>query len=241
MNPSDIIPRWIRELERLSAYKTQLYLYGNTKDTLFYPLGSTQQDWTLGPMREALFELLRHRLGPYDVIGAYNLVDGMVFADARDENAMAGIFDEMVGDGEKFDAQAPKGRAPQASKPKEPIEQAIQQIRSCLRNRQHPCAFILEHASQMLTTPVNLQQAERLGFLRLLMSSSESQLIAVGEGNDRRIVQNMLIFLCDKLTDLPPWLYFNNPFAGSIMVEAPRGYERRHFFNMFLPPAAQTG
>ncbi|HEX2950856.1 MAG TPA: AAA family ATPase, partial [Armatimonadota bacterium] len=47
--------------------------------------------------------------------------------------------------------------------------------------------------------------------------------------------------LCDKLTDLPPWLYFNNPFAGSIMVEAPRGYERRHFFNMFLPPAAQTG
>ena len=81
MSLPDLRPRWMREIERLALYKTQIYLYGNIKDTMLYPLGPDQQEWTLGPLREALFELFRHRLQGYEIVASYNFVDGMVFAD----------------------------------------------------------------------------------------------------------------------------------------------------------------
>jgi hypothetical protein len=239
MSQPDLKPRWIKELERLSTFKTQLYLYGNIKDTVLYPLGRDGENWTLGPLREALFEFFRHQAGGYEVIGAYNLIDGMIFADARDTNEMTLLYDELVGQGEK-DAQAHKGRSPQPAKPKDQLEQALQQMRLCLTNRQRPCLFIIEHASQLLSAPVNLQACERTSFLRLLKASGESQLVPVGGQDQRRVVQNMLVLLCDRLTDLPNWLYLNNPFTGSIEIEPPRGYERRHFFHLFLPPNQDT-
>jgi hypothetical protein len=113
-------------------------------------------------------------------------------------------------------------------------------MRLCLLNRQRPCVFIIEHASQLLSLPTGLSATERMAFLRLLKASSESQVIAVGEGVERKAVQNMLILLCDRLTDLPPWLYLNNPFTGSIELETPRTVERHHFFDLFLPAAPEA-
>ena len=227
-------PRWMRDLERLAGYKTQIYLYGNIKDTVLYPLGAEQTQWTLGPLRETLFELLRHQIGPYDIIASYNMVDGMVFADASDANAMTKFFDEVVAEVEKTRGQPVKSRVPQPNKPREPIDHALQLMRLALLNRQRPTVFIIEHASQLISSPVGLLPAERLNFLRMLRSSQESQIVAVGEAEQRRAVQNLLLLLCDKLADLPPWLYLDNPFTGSIQIDAPTSQERRHFFDLFL-------
>ena len=95
----------------------------------------------------------------------------------------------------------------------------MQQMRLCLANREHPCVFLLEHASQLVRDPAHLEFSERATLLRLLKASSESQMVAVKEGETRRVVQNLLILLCDKLADLPPWLYLGNPFTGSIEIE----------------------
>lgn len=233
MSVPDLKPRWMRELERLTGYKTQIYLYGNIKDTVLYPLSADAQQWTLGPLRQALFEQLRH-MGGYEIIGAYNLIDGMSFADSADASTMTKLYDQIVDEGEKTTVTGAKGRAPQATKPREPIDQALQQIRCALMNRSHPCAFVIEHASQLISAPVNLQAGERQNFLRLLKSSGESQLVAMGDPAHRRAVQNLLILLCDKLTDLPAWLYLDNPFSGSVEIEAPRNFERHHFFSLFL-------
>jgi flagellar biosynthesis GTPase FlhF len=247
MSDTDLRPRWVRELERLAGYKTQLYLYGNIKDTVLYPLGTDQQEWSLGPIRDAMFEMLRRQIGGFELVATYNIVDGMIFADRGDANEMSKLYDMIVGEAEKGKskakqttsdeksvAQAGGGRAPQPAKPQDPLEQALHHMRACLTNREHSCAFVIEHASQLITAPINLKQDERMNVLRLLRSSAESQLVAVGEGTQRKVVQNMLILLCDKLTDLPAWLYLNNPFAGSIEIEPPRGYERRHFFDQYL-------
>ena len=233
---TDLRPRWMRELERLAVFKTQLYLYNNIKDTVLYPLGREQEEWTLGPLREALFEIFRRQVGPYKVIAAYNLVDGMVFADERDDNVMSDVYDDIVSRKEGKDEECPRGRAPQPVKPQEQLELAIQQMRLCLANREWPCVFIIENASQLLSTPVTLMQGERVSFLRLLRASGESQQIAFTEAGERHVLQNMLVLCCDKLTDLPAWLYFNNPFCANIELEPPRAFERRHFFNRFLPP-----
>lgn len=235
----ELKPRWMRDLERLTNYKTQIYLYGNIKDTVLYPLGVQQSEWTLGPLRESLFELLRRQIGPYEIVAAYNSVDGIQFADARDDNNMAKYFDEVVAEVEKSQGPPAKSRVPQPTKPRDPIEHALQLIRLALLNKQKPAAFIIEHASQLIGSPVALQAAERLNFLRMLRSSQESQIVAVGEASQRRAVQNLLILLCDKLADLPPWLYLDNPFTGGIHIEAPVSTERRHFFDLFLRSKAE--
>jgi len=230
----ELKPRWMRDLERLAGYKTQIYLYGNIKDTVLYPLGAEQTQWTLGPLREALFELLRYQVGPYDIVASYNVVDGINFADARDANNMSKFFDEAVAEVEKSQGAAAKSRVPQPQKPREPIDHALQLMRLALLNRQRPAVFIIEHASQLIGSPISLQAGERMNFLRMLRSSQESQIVAVGEADQRRAVQNLLILLCDKLADLPAWLYLDNPFTGSIQIDAPASQERRHFFDRFL-------
>ena len=110
-------------------------------------------------------------------------------------------------------------------------------MRLCLANREHPCVFILEYASQLVRDPIHLDFTERTSMLRLLKAAGESQLVPVKDGGTRRVVQNLLVLLCDKQADLPPWLYLNNPFTGSIEIDNPRSYERRHFFELFMAPA----
>lgn len=238
MSSPELKPRWMLELERLATLKAQLYLYGNIKDTMFYPLGAEQEQWTLGALRAALFEMFRYQLGGYELIGAYNSIDGLVFADTRDTNEMAKLFDSLVAEANKTKPKPKEGRAtPPAIKPSERFDQLLNQLQKCLANRQHPCAFILEYGSQLFSDAAH--QSDRI--IRLLKASGESQVVALGEGEQRRVLQNILIVLCDKLTDLPPWLYLNNPFGGSIEIGPPHGYERRHFFNLFIPPATPEG
>jgi DNA polymerase III delta prime subunit len=233
----ELLPRWMRELRRLMTYKTQVYLYGNVKDTILYPLGADRQNWTLGGMREALFEYFRYQVdGGYDIVAAYNFVDGMVFADARDGNTMNKLYDDLVVRMEKETVRQ-TGRAPQPLKLDDPIDHALQQMRLCLQNRERPCLFIIEHASQLIGALGHLEMRERSTLLRLLKSSGESQIVPVGTPDNRKAVQNLLLVVCDKLTDLPPWLYLNNPFAGTVEVDPPRNFERRHFFDLFVQRA----
>ncbi len=56
-HPEQAMPHWMREVLRLAQYKTQIYLYGNTADTVLYPADSACTRWRLGALREALFEL----------------------------------------------------------------------------------------------------------------------------------------------------------------------------------------
>lgn len=233
MMRDDLRPRWLREVERLAATKTQIVLSGNIKDTAFFPVRDPHGQWTLGSLRDALFAAFRHINGGYDLIAAYNLVDGLVFADEGESRAMSGLYEELVRAGKG--RERPAGSAPGPARTDDPLDHALQAMRTCLVNREHPCVFIVEYASQLVRGPSNLQLPERVSFLRLVKAAGESQLVAVGNGTRHRAVQNLLVLTCDCLTELPAWLYLNNPFVGSVEIEPPRSYERKHFFDLFMP------
>ncbi len=235
MKRDDLRPRWLREVERLAATKTQIVLSGNIKDTAFYPVGDVCGQWTLGSLRDALFAAFRRINGGYDLIGAYNLIDGLVFADQGESRTMSELYEELARAGRGKERTA--GNAPGPARTDDPLDHALQAIRTCLVNREKPCVFVIEYASQLVRGPSNLQLPERLSFLRLVKAASESQIVSVGEDGARRAVQNLLVLTCDRLTDLPAWLYLNNPFVGSVEVEAPRSYERKHYFDLFMPSA----
>jgi energy-coupling factor transporter ATP-binding protein EcfA2 len=223
----DDLPRWIRELTRLRASKSQILVYGNVKDTLVY-IGA-DGDWQLGTVRESFLASLTH-MG-YSVIGAYDAVDGMTFADSSEGDEMAKRFDEMAAptakDVSKTILSVAAGR-----RPDDPFGMVVQQIRQCLSNKVHPCAFVIEYASQLLQSPTALTEPERLSFLRLLKAGAESRRITPPGGT--KVLQNLLILVCDRLTDLPAWLYLDNPYAGSVEIEKPRTTEREQFFCRYL-------
>lgn len=237
MNREDLRPRWLREVERLAAAKTQIILSGNIKDTALYPVGDVSGQWTLGSLRDALFSAFRRINGGYALIAAYNLIDGLVFADEGESNTMRGLYEELVRKGRE--KEHPLGTTPGPARTDDPLDHVLQSIRTCLTNREKPCVFILEYASQLVRGPSNLQLSERVSFLRLVKAACESQMVSVEEGGARRAVQNLLVLTCDRLTDLPAWLYLNNPFVGSVEVEPPRSYERKHYFDLFMPPSSR--
>lgn len=233
------MPHWMREMLRLAQYKSQIYLYGNTADTVLYPADAECTKWRLGALREALFELLRTRLPGYEVIASYSFIDGLHFVDELGENMMAKRLGEIM---QLATPTAPPAgqRALNAQAPTDPIDHALHQLRQLMLNREHPVCIIVEHASQLITGPVNMPLSERMSFLRLLQASLESQSVAVSENGGKRTLQNMLLLICDKLTDLPAWLYLANPFSGSVEISLPRMAERRLFFEQFLPEEAKS-
>lgn len=276
---SNPLPRWMRELDRLAAFKSQIYLYGQVKDTVLFPLapsvlspiGESEADapWKLGSLREALFETFRAR--GYAIIGAYNMVDGLVFADAPaaglpqpllggpvksepkpkadgeatdEELTMAQLYEQLVEAGEKVaKADARGGRHPRAINPESPPDIALHQMRICLLNARLPSVFIIENAGQLVAAQTSICLGERLPLLRMLQASGESRTLSArppGNVGAPREMQNLMVVQCDKLTDLPAWVYLNNPFGGSVEIEPPRGVERRHFFNRFLPTFAES-
>ena len=235
MTRDDLRPRWLREIERLATGKTQIILSGNIKDTVLYPISGCEGQWTLGSLRDALFSAFRSMNGGYDLIAAYNLIDGLVFADDGESKAMGNLYEELVKAGRAKERSA--DRAPGPLRTDDPLDHVLQSMRNCLQNRERPCVFIVEYASQLVRGPSNLQLPERVSFLRLVKAAQESQIVSVEENGQRKAVQNLLVMTCDRLTDLPAWLYLNNPFVGSVEIEPPRSYERRHYFDLFMPPS----
>lgn len=231
MSEKDTRPRWLRELDRLSAVKSQLYIYGNVKDSLLYPTG--EDTWETGPIREALFSFYR-QMG-YTLVAAYDTVDGVRFGDGLPDGEMSKAYMEVVNESRKSQA---KPIGPQGRKQTDPLELMLQEVRLGLANRLHPTVFILEFGSQSITSPTSLSESERQAMIRLLKAGPESRRV-VSPANSRPL-QNLLVVVCDKLTDLPPWLYLDNPFTGSIEVERPKTPERSRFFRLYMSGHAEN-
>lgn len=233
-------PRWIQELLRVSNYKTLLILHGAIRDTVLYPVQSIDgtSQYTFGPLRSALFELLtrNNQFGQYSLVGAYSGVDGLVFAPGTDDKGPAP--EQLFADAIKQVDQGQKcAKSPiQPQQTQAPADAAIQQLRTCIRNTIIPCAFIIENATQMVGAPNHLPMDERNPFLRMLIGSAESRPVGVDRDGQRRIMQNLLIVCASRPTDLPAWVYLDNPFAATVEVERPNSHERRYFFSSYIKP-----
>ena len=63
-------------------------------------------------------------------------------------------------------------------------------------------------------------------FTQLLKASQESDEVVI---KDRGQWNNVVILVCDKMNDMPVFLYLNNPRARSISLDRPDAQERKRF------------
>lgn len=230
--------RWMREFMRYLPIKTQFYFYGNIYDKVPHsikPPGSDKYQYIYLTLRDFFREFLTQQ--GYRMIGFYDMADGLIII----PETMRGTFESLT----KVKAvktepsniqESNSGGSSTTSQVSKPyllkLIDAVNAIRTVIANKQIPCAFVFDFASRLVANPNQLyNEEERIFFLKLLKCSQEAARVKVDE---TKTVNNNISLICDKLNDIPSWMYMNNPFTKSIHIDLPNEGQRGAYFDLMV-------
>lgn len=206
-------PRWIRELDRFIHLKSLLLVHGNVHDLVSCQVQhSSGREYWVEDHLEHFFQRMLSGMG-YEVIGQFNPIDGLYFAEEAMEKRFAELSDERNSNHQGDGLANPV-----------PVTRQIARVMS---NRETPCAFVYHYASRLSVAADRLSQQEHDLFTRVLKASLDSTEVL---GKEKRW-NNILILVCEKINDLPAFLYLNNPRSRSIYLEPPDMADRRRFIS----------
>ena len=234
-------PRWLREFKRYLPLKNLFLLHGNVYDLFLYP---TMYDgtyrWGYYPLRTLLHRFFSEQ--EYRAVVFYDSVDGLSFMSDDEqknfESALRNTTTRASATGADSSAASnynPEGsaQAPTSTEGRSRLnrmrdfEAALQRIRRALESSSLPLAVVIDHASRLVTSPKHLSSEERRQFINLLKCVQ----IAAMRGGGRN-KNHVLVLVCDRLSDLPSWLYLYHPLAKPLQIDLPEEQERRYFFEI---------
>ncbi len=228
--PSTHCPRWMRELDRFLPLKSQFYLYGNVHDCFFVP-GNYSISETENKLKINMFRSLKDLLSMYlnsegyEIICRYDLLDGFEMTSSVKEKLEGSLPEFLSRTDQK--AGAVLGNKKQLGNYADPVD-ALNLMRALMGNEHFLSAGIIDFASRLTASPTQLEDVERRHFMKMLKAALEAKSFR-DEGRDGK--RNLLIFICDKLSDLPPWLLLENPLTKGIEVTRPSKDDRKAFFD----------
>lgn len=230
-------PAWIREFVRFLPLKNLIFAYGNILDLISYPIKESREYWVESNL-SGFFERYLLELG-YDIIGFFDPVEGLSFSDTQMQERF-----------NKTRIEKKPGQIMQSTKSSQPGNESspahetqiqkipypeqkgtgnhnriFEDIIKALNNKTFSCVFIFDLASRLATSPVHLLKEEREIFTRILKGSLNATEVTHGDIS----LNNAIIMVCDKLNDLPSFLYLGNPRARSIHIPKPDALERTRF------------
>ncbi len=238
-------PRWLRELARFMAIKNLLFVYGNVNDLVSFPIRIDSAEaaapddvrWTESDL-SGFFRRFLTGLN-YEIVGWADAVEDLSFATPEME-----VLFNKIESGRDVSQTEQRGDSEAHSLPRQPESSAgvparrtdvvdwnrtISRISRVVQNTQVPSAFVINFASHLATSPDRLSKEERTLFTKILKASLNTREVVRQDGR----WNNLLILICEKLNDLPTFLYINNPRARSINIEAPDRQERGRFINRY--------
>jgi ATP-dependent Clp protease ATP-binding subunit ClpA len=109
------------------------------------------------------------------------------------------------------------------------IYDAVKIISDVFQNSTQPIAFVLNHASRYITDNSNLTDREVYFFseLKVLLSKMNNP---KNPENKSKNLSNLVFMVADRVNDLPPWFYLNNPLVRTINIPQPDRELRKQFF-----------
>ena len=223
MNTQNIFPRWLQELRRFQALKPEFFLYGNVYDCYYFPVN--YQD-AAGPeaLTYAKFNDVRELLQQYlfsqgfEVVSYFDVVDGIGLA-SRDDSV---TLDNAV---QTLQLRHPDVQSFLKNARARKLGDAVSFYRELAGNTVRLSASIVNFASRITSNPNSLEDEAKPIFLKILKAAQESRVFAGKDG-----LRNLLIFICDKLNDIPAWVLLENPLTKGIEVQKPNREERLRFF-----------
>ncbi|MCD4817167.1 MAG: AAA family ATPase [Candidatus Cloacimonetes bacterium] len=229
LSTNKLFPRWLQEFKRFQALKSQFYLYGNIYDCFYFPINyndvneMNELKWAkMSNITDLLKRYLRNE--GYDIIAYFDIIDGLKIESTNSDITKKQILKFL------------KENNPQATNClKNSTIESIEKIpddtltffRLLISNNKKLSAGIFNFTSRLLSTPNSLSEKESLLFLKFLKSAQEARRF-----RDKDNKQNILIFICDKLSDIPGWLLLENPLTKGIKILKPNKEERNRFFEV---------
>lgn len=213
-------PRWIKDVFRLLAVKSQFILSGNIWDRYPFP-GPTNQYVPLA-LNQYLAEALKLR--GYERFIAFDLVDGFYQIVPRgDQDTRAPDFFK-----DKF-----KINFDGAGHAKVSLERSLEIISDIINWREHFACVFANFASRYAVRVDGLTDKEHEYFTKALKLSHTAGPHTTAAVKEAQF--NSIFWLCDKENDLPSWFSLNNPRIRSIVIPKPDHVLRRALIDGLTP------
>lgn len=214
--------KWQRELEIFRKIKSCIIFEGNIFDKFTYPGDEKDPQKRIGSLTQYLYYYLKY-IG-YSAIAFYDVIHG--FSNPFDSVANTTFFENFrrvsgIGGCGSAAFTGNEEDAPAA------IERAMTQ-KDLNAADKRPTAIILDFASRYISDPTNLVQDEVNGYTVLLQAALRAVETKAETGE---ILKNICILIVNKLNDLPPWFYLDNPVVKPIVIQKPTLEEKREMLS----------
>lgn len=207
----EYIPKWHRELDLFSQIKPLLILDGNVLDVYQYPVEGSIPKGSIVRLTDYLYYFFKDR--GYEAIVFYDNLRGFY---NTCEPELVKKFGGMV-QAEPYSGtiRAEFRGAKDAG--------AVAMVGRALAQNKVSTVIVMNMASRYISSPDNLTQEEVDSFSGLVRALLEAR-----DTMDSKHVmrKNLLVVIANKLNDLPPWFYLQNPNAKSIAISEPSKEER---------------
>jgi len=221
MQSKQIFPRWMQELRRFQSLKSVIVLYGNIYDAFFFPgnyRDAADETALVYNKYNNLPQLLQDYLlkEGFETVAYFDIVDGLRVA------SQSGITEENLSERLQLPSvHQNAGDFLRGARNRNP-DDAMSLFRAIIGNRSALSACIVHFASHLTSSPNALEQDAKPLFIKLIKAAQESNIFG-----DQR---NLLVFICDKLNDIPAWVLLENPLTKGIEIHRPNRQERARFF-----------
>lgn len=230
METNTIFPKWLQELKRFQALKSEFFLYGNVYDCYYFPVNykDVQDEKSLifakfNDTKELLQQYLF--LQGFEVICYFDIIDGISIV--SEDNAVT--IDNIVSllefkdeSNKKLQIKETVTKYLKGAESKN-VDDAIGFFRAIVGNRTKLSASIMNYTSRFVERSDSVNEEVGKRYIKMIKAAQESYLQEDGQ-------RNILIFLCDKLNDIPAWVLLENPLTKGIEIQKPNREERIRFF-----------
>jgi energy-coupling factor transporter ATP-binding protein EcfA2 len=219
-NNLDGWPRWLREFDQMLATRPQIVVYGNVRDVCILPLPDGAAEKTVVDALGFLLQLRHAAVLKWDPTCRISLDPPGAIEPLRSRMSQLKIADPM---------------------PSNLNQDALPDwIESLTTAQDFPIAMIIDYASRLGQDPNGLDDASYDLFLRCLrLSHTARECRSPGPGAAPRY--NPVIWIAERIQDLPAWFLVGNSRIGQIGVPLPDHDVREAAAKAILPHFPNPG
>lgn len=208
------VGKWHQELERFLDIKTTFIIEGNIYDLNAYPTKTNDGiRWDIVMLDNYLYKFLREQ--GYEIVLFYNHIDGFYNDFSNNElEAFLAVTGNSCGEQHYNSFYASENRA-------------ADMIRIATSNKDYPVAVIMMLASRYTGNTKNLTESERDFYTKIMMATLKKTQVKRGE----KFINNSIFLICDKVNDIPAWIYIDNPLLKTLTIQHPDKSARRMFID----------
>jgi energy-coupling factor transporter ATP-binding protein EcfA2 len=223
MDTNNIFPRWLQDFKRFQALKPQLFLFGNIYDCFYFPVNYKEAK-DESELKYAKFNDIRELLQKYlllqdfELVSYFDVIDGLSLTSSDEKITIENVCSSLQLKNREAEAYLKNARAKK-------IDDAVAFYRELMGNTNKLTACIINFASRFTSNPNALEETIKPTFLKMVKAAQESYAFADKDGK-----RNIMIFICDKINDIPAWILIENPLTKEINISKPGREERERFF-----------